>query len=72
MLLEELLYLINDSSTVELYDSATYDVIGTYDGKESIDEIYNECEVTDIFDTVKHGLTPYSVICIEINTQDTL
>ena len=59
MILDELLWVINDSTVVDVYSAGTNEVIASYDGKESIPEELNECEVTDVFVDGNH-------LCIEI------
>ena len=61
--LEEILWLVNDNTIVEIYSAETNDVIATYDGKESIPEEYNFCEVTDIS-------VDDNKLCIEIEMED--
>lgn len=48
MYLEELLWVINDSTVVEIYNG-NQEQIGLYDGKDSIPEELNDREVNDIF-----------------------
>ena len=61
MYIEELLWLINDSTVVEIYDS-NQELIGLYDGKDSIpDEIVeSDRRVEDIF-------VDGNKLCIEIS-----
>lgn len=61
MVLEELLEVINDSTVAQLFSAETNEPItdGLYDGKDSIDESYNYCTVTDVF-------TEHNVLCVEI------
>lgn len=58
MTLEELLWITNDSTVIELYDS-NQEKLGEYDGKNSIDENYNDYLVADIF-------VEGNKLCIEI------
>jgi len=62
MQLEELLWLVNENTIVQIYSAESNDLLAEYDGKESIPEIYNGNEVTDIF-------TNGNVLCIEIETE---
>ena len=59
MQLEELLWLVNDNTVVQIYSAETNDLLAEYDGKDAIPEEYNGNEVTDIF---VNG----NVLCIEI------
>lgn len=59
MSLEELIWNVNDNTVVNIYSAETNDIIASYDGKDSIPEEYNECEVTDVFVDGNH-------LCIEI------
>ena len=61
--LEELLWLVNDSTVVEICSAETFDVIATYDGKDSIPEKYNDCEIADVF-------VSDNKLCIEIKMED--
>ena len=63
MILDELLDSINDNTVVEIFDAETAERIGTYDGKDSLPEEYNDWNVTDIF-TGMSGKTP--TLCIAI------
>lgn len=65
MLLEELLELVNENANVEIYNAANQDLLSCYDGKDSIDERYNDYEVTDVFGTDKAN-----TICIEIDYEE--
>lgn len=49
MCLEELLWVINENTVVQVYSAETNDLIAEYNGKESIPEEYNPWVVTDIF-----------------------
>ena len=60
MILEELLWKINESTIVCIYNSESNDLLAIYDGKDSIPEKYNICEVTDIF-------VDGNRLCIEIS-----
>ena len=60
MILEELLLSVNDSTVVDIYSAESGEVISTYDGKDSIPERYNECDVMDIF-------VDGNSLCIEIS-----
>ena len=63
MTLEEILWLVNDNTVVNIYDSETNNLIATYDGKNSIPEELNGCEIaTDIF-------VNDNCLCIEIDTE---
>ena len=64
MTLEALLETINENMTVILMESETQTRVSLYDGKNSIDEIFNECEVMDIVATAEDELT------IDIDTSD--
>lgn len=68
MYLEELLEIINENSIIKLWD-AKQSIIGIYDGKESINEDFNYCEITDIFSDKYQGK---EAIGIEIDTSDFL
>ena len=59
MTLEELLWKVNDNTIVAIFSSETGEELAVYDGKDSIPERYNDCEVSDIF--VDEGK-----LCIEI------
>ena len=69
MTLYELLEPINDNTCVEVFSAETCESIAMYDGKESIPEDYNYCEVTDIFTGVT--MLPHKkqvpTLCIEID-----
>lgn len=60
MTLEELLWKVNESTIVCIYDSESNDLLAIYDGKNSIPEKYNICEVQDIF-------VDGNRLCIEIS-----
>lgn len=60
MSLEELLWNVNESTIVCIYDAESNDLLATYDGKDSIPEKYNICEVQDIF-------VDDNQLCIEIS-----
>lgn len=64
MILDELLWNINDSCKVKLFSSETYEEIAKYDGKDSFPDSYNYCEVTDIF------VDEDGWLCIEIYPTD--
>lgn len=71
MTLEELMFIINDSTAVELYSEDTGEAIEIYSSPDEIPEEYLECNVTDVFATVKkssHG-DYWSCIGIEIETE---
>lgn len=57
MTLLDLCYYINDNMVVVVADCATQEEVGRYDGKSSVDEIYNECEVMDITATAENEIT---------------
>lgn len=59
MTLDELAVYINDNTIVEIYSASTYEVIGEYDGKESVPDNFLFCNVTDIF-------VEGNKLCIEI------
>lgn len=59
MTLEELLWNVNENTIVCIYDAESNDLLATYDGKDSIPEKYDFCEVTDIF-------VDGNKLCIEI------
>lgn len=71
--LYEILELINDSCEVQLYNNNA-DLIASYDGKESIDEEYNEYYVTDMYSIVttnnKYSYYPALVICIDLDSEE--
>lgn len=70
MTLYDLFVVLNDNTTIQLYDCETYNLIDTYDGKEDVPPEYEDCEITDIFvdtDTRLKEFT-YAVICVEIET----
>lgn len=48
MLLGNLLEYIDESAKMFIYDAWTNEHLSTYDGRDSIDPTYNECEVTII------------------------
>ena len=58
MTLEDLMYVTNDNAIVEIY--ADTELIARYDGKDSIPEEYNDCEVYDVY---ANG----NVLCVEID-----
>ena len=60
MILEELLWNVNDNTVVNIYSAETNDIIASYDGKDNIAEHYNECNVTDIF-------VDGNSLCVEIS-----
>lgn len=57
MLLEDLFDVVNENMTVIIVDSLTQTELCRYDGKNSIDEQYNECSVMDIVATSENELT---------------
>lgn len=59
MTLDELLWLINDGTVVEVYNG-NQEQIGLYDGKDSIPEELNDREINDIF-------VDNNKLCIEID-----
>lgn len=61
--LSEILNLVNDNTVVDIYSAETYDIIASYDGRDSIPEDYDDCIVTDIFVTDNK-------LCIEIEESD--
>lgn len=64
----DLLYLISDSNKVIVYN--LYDeIVSVYDGKNSIDEIYNNCIVTSIDGS---GTSRISITIDDGNLSDTL
>lgn len=62
MILMELLEITNENTEVVLYNEHA-DEISSYDGKNSIEEEYNYCEVTDMY--VWEGK-----LCIYIDTSE--
>ena len=68
MTLYDISELINDNTCVEIFSAETCERIATYDGKESIPEEYNDCEITDIF--TGSAMIPHrmqvATLCIEI------
>lgn len=70
--LQEILELINDNCEVQLYNNNA-DLIASYDGKESIDEKYNDYYVTDMYSiitTINHySYYPCLVICIDLDEE---
>ena len=64
MILDELLWKINDNCKVKLFSSETYEEIAKYDGKDSLPDSYNYCEVTDIF------VDEDGWLCIEIDAEE--
>lgn len=68
MTLYDILELVNDNTCVEIFSAETCERIATYDGKESIPEEYNDCEVTDIFTGVaRPHINQVPTLCIEID-----
>lgn len=70
MTLYDLFVVLNDNTTIQLYDCETYNLIDSYDGKEDVPPEYEDCEITDIFvdtDTRLKNFT-YAAICVEIET----
>ena len=71
MTLYDLLETVNDNTVVQVFSSETCECIATYDGKESIPEEYDNCEVTDIFTGV--AMLPHKkqvpTLCIEIEEE---
>ena len=68
MTLYEILDLINESTVVEVFDSATYERYATYEGKENIPDWLLDCDITDIF-TGMSDKTP--TLCIELALEAT-
>ena len=64
MILDELLWKINENTNVKLFSSETHEEIARYDGKDSFPDSYNYCDVTDIF------VDEDGWLCIEIDTTD--
>ena len=62
MVLEELLWVINENTIVQVYSAESNDLLAEYDGKNAIPEIYNGNEVADIF-------TNGNALCIEIEEE---
>ena len=48
MTFEEIKYLLNENSTIRIYNS-NHDFYAEYDGHESIPECFDYAEVNDIF-----------------------
>ena len=48
MILLDLLYVTSDSTNIYITNT-NYDVISCYDGKNSINDIYNECDIVKIW-----------------------
>lgn len=66
MYLEELLELINENTVINIW-SNNQELVATYDGRESIPEKYNYCEILDIF----ADMTSYiNCIGIELNIEE--
>lgn len=59
MTLEELLWVVNDNTIVDIFSAETGERVASYDGKDAIPDELNETEVTDLF--VDGGR-----LCIEI------
>ena len=57
MTLIELLENINDNMTVIVNDTETQKELCRYDGRDAIDEQYNECTVFDIVASAENELT---------------
>lgn len=57
MTLEELMWVTNDNAIMEVYVNT--ELVGRYDGKDSIPEKYNDYEVLDVY---ANG----NVLCVEI------
>lgn len=62
MTLYDLFVVLNDNTTIQLYDCETYNLIDSYDGKEDVPSEYEDCEITDIF------VDNDAAICVEIET----
>lgn len=62
MTVKELLYLVNENSNIEIYDSSELTLLGRYDGKDDVTEKYLNYEVTGIF-----GGQNVCTICVEID-----
>lgn len=56
--LEQLLWVVNDSTVVEIYNT-NQELIATYDGKDSVPEELNYFDVVDVF-------VEANKLCIEI------
>jgi len=63
MRLGDILEIINDSACVIVYD-ANGDEVDRYDGKESISDALNECEVLDMYPYTDEKGT-WLVVCID-------
>lgn len=59
MTLEELLWVINDNTIVDIFSAETGERVASYDGKDEVPENLNEMEITDVFVDGGH-------LCIEI------
>ena len=64
MTLDDLLWRVNDNTVVKLFGISNLMEIATYDGKDSIPEEYNNCDVTDIF-------VDGNALCVEIDDTET-
>ncbi len=64
MILDELLWKVNDNTNIKLFSSETYEEIARDDGKDSLFDFYNYCEVTDIF------VDEDGWLCIEIDAEE--
>lgn len=68
MTLYDLIQLVNENCIVDVYSASTNERIAIYDGRDSIDEEFNDCEVTDIFTGITEsiGIKPIPILCVEI------
>lgn len=48
MKLLDLLCVVNDYENINVFDYGTYDMIASYDGKNSIDSSLNNCMVLNV------------------------
>lgn len=49
MKLIDLLSLINDCTNVAIFDANEDNQLGIYDGRDSVSEVYNNCNVVSIW-----------------------
>lgn len=54
MKLIELLSVLHDSVMVAIRSNETDNIVAWYDGKNSIDECYNDCEVEMVYNNGSH------------------
>ena len=49
MILEELLWLVNENTIVQIYSAESNNLLAEYNGKNDIPKQYNHCVISDIF-----------------------